>query len=94
MKRYFHRMLTEEYDEDYVHIFVDNSMATQCKKAIKQLSITELPKPILQNQNKHHTETDIKQEVRDDPESLKNELAENEPLPDLKTKHYRQVMHL
>ena len=35
------------------------------------------------NPDKHHMETDMEQEVTLDPEALKNELTEDEPLPDL-----------
>ena len=53
----------EEYDEDDVHEYVDKAMVTYCKEANKQVSITELLKPILQNQDKHRMETDMEQEV-------------------------------
>ena len=64
-------MPTEKYGEDGVYKYVDKSMATQCKEANKQLSITEWLKPILQNPDKHHMENDTEQEVTLDPDFLK-----------------------
>ena len=46
---------------------------------MKQLSITKLLKPILQNPDKNHMETDMEQEVTLHPEALKNELADDKP---------------
>ena len=43
MKGYFQRIPVEEYDDE-VHEYVDKLMATQCKEANKQLSITEFCK--------------------------------------------------
>ena len=71
-----------------MHKYVDKSIATQCKGANKQLSITELLKLIVQNPEKHHMDTDM------DPEALKNEPAEDETPPKLRTKHWNQMMHL
>ena len=58
-ERYFHGITAEEYDEDDVHEYVNQSMAIQGKEAHKKLSITELPKSILQNHGEHHMETNM-----------------------------------
>ena len=56
-----------------------------CKEANKQLWITELLKPILQNPDKHHVESDMEHRVTLDPKMHKNELAEDEPFLNLRT---------
>ena len=79
-----------EYDEDNVHEYVDKPIANLCKEANKQLLITELLKPILQNPDKHCTDTDMDQEVKLDPKAMKNELAEDEPHPEFRDQMWRQ----
>ena len=94
VKRYFHGIPTEEYDEDNVHECVDKSLVIQGKEAHKQLSITELLNPILQNLHKHHMETDMEWEVTHDPGTLKNELAEDKPPTKFGDQILGKVMHL
>ena len=75
VKRYFHGMSTEDYNEDAALEDVDKFIANEGNEAHKQLSIIDLLNPILQNPEKHH----IEQDVTLDPEALKNELAEEAP---------------
>ena len=81
-------------EEDYL----GKCTAKSVKEANKQITITDLLKPILKNADELSLSSDMEHVVTTDmvhdTETLKNELAEDKPPLHLRTKPWRQSIHL